>query len=369
MNFDLPESTEAILQSVREFCAREVAPHARGWDEACSLPPGHIERLAELGLLGVLIPLDDGGVGLDATALAAILEVVARADGATAYTLATHAGAPATVLASQLQGATREAVLGAIASGEMRVTHGLGPMSAGAAPLAEAVDGGWRLRGELAALPAASTSTHFLLLADTAQGPTAFLVPREAAAWGARVETLGLRACAHQDAAMVDVLVGDDARVGEVGAGAAVRLAGVATHDLCLAAISLGLGEGALAAATSYAKDRRQFGKPIAELQAIQWMLADSRAELAAGAALLGKAASALDPTASGMARRVACAAATRACHRALQVHGGYGYTREYPIERALRDARTCELEDESEGLTATVLAHGKSSAAAATDW
>lgn len=369
MNFDLPESTEAILQSVREFCAREVAPHARGWDEAGEHPPAHIERIAELGLLGILIPLDDGGVGLDATALATTLEVIARADGATAYALATHAGAPAAVLASQLRGSSREAVLGALATGAMRVTHNLGPMSAGAPPFAEALDGAWRLRGEVASLPAASTSTHLLLLADTARGPTGFLLPVGALTWGARVEALGLRACAHRDATLVDVTVGDDARVGEVGAGEAMRLEGAAVHDLCLAAISLGLGEGALSAATRYAKDRRQFGKAIAELQAIQWMLADSRTELAAGAALVGRAAMATEPTASAMARRVACAAATRACHRALQVHGGYGYTREYPVERALRDARTCELEDESEGITATVLSRGKSSVASATDW
>ncbi|MEZ4390910.1 MAG: acyl-CoA dehydrogenase family protein [Polyangiales bacterium] len=369
MNFDLPEGTEAILQSVREFCTREVAPQARRWDEAAEHPPTLFDRIAELGLLGILIPLDDGGVGLDAAALASTLEVIARADGATAFALATHAGAPAAVLASRIRGSSRGELLAALAAGTVRVTHGFGAMSAGPAPFASLVEGSWCVRGEVASVPAASTSTHLLLLADTAQGPTAFLLPAHAVTWGARVETLGLRACVHRDAALLDVTVGDDARVGEVGSGEAVRAEGAAIHDLCLAAISVGLGEGALSAATQYAKDRRQFGKAIAELQAIQWMLADSRAELDAGAALLGQATLAPEPTASAMARRVACAAATRACHRALQVHGGYGYTREYPVERCLRDARTCELEDESEGLTATVLSRGKSSAAFATGW
>jgi alkylation response protein AidB-like acyl-CoA dehydrogenase len=145
--------------------------------------------------------------------------------------------------------------------------------------------------------------------------------------------------------------VGDDARVGEVGAAGAAAARARAGFDLAVAALALGCGQGALDAAVAYAKDRKQFGQPIASFQAIQWMLADARVELEAARLLVPRAAATEDAggDAAGdaaTARLYAAEAASRACSRALQVHGGYGYTKEFPVERHLRDAKVCEVSD-----------------------
>lgn len=371
MDFETPESVTAILQSVREFCARAVAPEARRWDEAATLPEGLVQGFAELGLCAVLVPEAQGGLGLDALTLAATLETVARHDGAAAWALATLAGPGVPTLRDHLGDLLRDGFLGGVAAGEARLTHTLGALGTDQTLCAATRSGDhWVLRGELAALPLGRLATHVLCRATTPEGPTAFLLPTRApgASWTERANTLGLRACSHDTLVLEDLTVLDLQRLGPVGEADAVLAPARALHDLGVAAIALGLGEGALAAAVAYARDRRQFGKPIGDLQAIQWMLADSRAELDAARMMVEQAARTGDPGDAAMARRTAAPAATRACHRALQVHGGYGYTREFPVERALRDARMCEVEDDPEARTAAALLRAESSAPRAED-
>ncbi|MFO0630612.1 MAG: acyl-CoA dehydrogenase family protein [Polyangiales bacterium] len=371
MDFETPESVTAILQSVREFCARAVAPEARRWDEAAAFPASLLEGFAELGLWAVLVPEAQGGLGLDALTLSSALECIARHDGAAAWALSTLAGPAVPALRDHLSDVLRDGFLGGIAAGEARVTHALGALGADQTLCAATASGDqWVLRGTLAALPLGRLATHVLCRATTPNGPTAFLLPTHApgATWSGRTLTLGLRACPHETLSLEGLTVMDLQRLGPVGEADAVLGPAQAMHDLGVASVALGLGEGALAAAVAYARDRRQFGKPIGDLQAIQWMLADSRTELDAARMLVQQAAMTADAGDAGMARRAAGPAAARACHRALQVHGGYGYTREFPVERALRDARMCEVEDDPASRTASALRRVESSAALAGD-
>jgi alkylation response protein AidB-like acyl-CoA dehydrogenase len=159
-----------------------------------------------------------------------------------------------------------------------------------------------------------------------------------------------------------DVRIKDSQRVGELDQGFRDTMQILDRGRVSIAAMALGLGEGALQMAVAYAKDRKQFGKPIADYQAIQWMLADSKMELDAAALLTYRAAWLVDQgrphtTEASMAKLFASEAATRACNRALQVHGGYGYTREFNVERHLRDAKLCEIGEGTSEVQRTVIA------------
>jgi alkylation response protein AidB-like acyl-CoA dehydrogenase len=163
------------------------------------------------------------------------------------------------------------------------------------------------------------------------------------------LEKLGMRSSDTVELSLEDVRIPDALRVGEIDRGFIDTLQILDRGRVSIAALALGLGEGALAAAVKYAKDRKAFGKSIAEYQAIQWMLADSRTELDAARLLTYRAAALADSgqrysSEASMAKLFASEAATRACNRALQIHGGYGYTREFPVERHLRDAKLCEI-------------------------
>jgi alkylation response protein AidB-like acyl-CoA dehydrogenase len=183
------------------------------------------------------------------------------------------------------------------------------------------------------------------------KGITAFAVEKGTPGFtvSQHLHKLGMRASETVELSFTDVFVPDTQRIGERGHGFTDTLKILDTGRISIAALALGLGEGALARAVQYAKERTQFGKPIAQFQAIQWMIADSRMELDAARALIWRAASLADQgkpyqLEASMAKLYASEAASRVCNRAVQIHGGYGYTREYVVERHLRDAKLCEI-------------------------
>ncbi|MFO0604714.1 MAG: acyl-CoA dehydrogenase family protein [Polyangiales bacterium] len=343
MNFDLPESHREIQRMVRDLAARHVAPSARAWDEAGALPDEALDRVAELGLLAVRMPEAHGGAGLDLLALAVVVEELARQSGSLAAAVAAHDALGVAHLAAAGTDAQRERYLPAAASREGLVAW------ADAGVSAERTGGGWVLRGEAPRVALGASAARVVVVARTGAGATAFAVERGAA--GLRVARrsngLGLRACEASDLAFEACAVGDDARVGEAGGAADVAARVRAGHEVARAALAVGCGQGALDAAVSYAKDRKQFGQPIANFQAVQWMLADAKVELDAARLLTHRAAVAADGELAADAATAllfAGEAAARACSRALQVHGGYGYTKEFPVERHLRDAKACAL-------------------------
>lgn len=361
MNFDLPETHREIQRTVRELCQRHVAPNARRWDEEERFPKEVIAPLAEAGLLGIRIPTEYDGSGLDTLAYAVIVEEIAKFDGSLALTVASHNGLGTGHILKFGTEAQKQKYLPKAARGEWLAAWALtepgsGSDAAGMRTTATPKGDGWVLNGTKMFITQGSVGGFCVVLAVTdaaakQRGVTAFVVEHGTPGFRAsrHLEKLGMRSSDTVELVFEDCYVSDAQRVGEVGRGFIDTLQILDRGRISIGALALGLGEGSLDAAVTYAKDRKQFGKAIAEFQAVQWMIADSKTELEAAKLLVYRAAIEADRSdryslEASMAKLYASEAATRACNRALQVHGGYGYTREFPVERHLRDAKLCEI-------------------------
>ncbi len=361
MNFDLSQDDELLLEGVRQFCAREVVPHAGAWDQARAIPQAVYGQLAELGLLGLEAPEALGGVGLSVVAASAVVMELARASCALALSVSTHNALVVRHLLRAGSPEQRARWVPALAAGERLGAWAASEPGAGSDMAAMATtatrDGdGWVLRGRKALVTHGARAGLYVILARVEGAPagqaiTAFVVEGGAPGLVAhRVPTLGVRACDVADLELDGVRVGDDARLGDVGAARGHAHGLLDRGRVNVAAMGVGLLRAALAAARDYSMEREQFGQPIARFQAIQWKLADMATQ-ADAAWLLALRAAALcdagDPgarQAAARAKRFAAQAAVTGCSDALQIHGGYGYTREYPVERYLRDARLCAV-------------------------
>jgi alkylation response protein AidB-like acyl-CoA dehydrogenase len=362
MNFDLAEHHVLLRRTVRDFARAEVAPKAQGWDKEERFPKEIVPRLAELGLLGIRIPEEYGGSGLDVTSYAICVEEIARVDGSLALTIASHNGLGTGHILAFGNEAQKRRYLPRAASGEWLAAWGLTEPGSGsdAAALATTArrDGDeWVINGTKMFITQGSVGGFCVVLARTngqaprQKGITAFVVEHGTKGFSAskHLEKLGCRSSDTVELTFEDVRVSDAQRVGEIDGGFTDTMQILDRGRISIAAMALGLGHGALEMAVRYAKDRRQFGKPIADFQAVQWMLADSKTELDAAALLTYRAAWLADQgrrysLEASMAKLFASEAATRACNRSLQIHGGYGYTREFNVERHLRDAKLCEI-------------------------
>ncbi len=361
MNFELDDLHRTVRDTARAFARDEVAPHARKWDEEERFPKEIIPRLGALGFLGIRIPEDFGGSGLDTLAYAIIVEEIARADGSLALTVASHNGLGTSHIMTFGGEELRKKYLPKLATGEMLGAWALtepGSGSDAAGMRTRAVQRGdeWVIDGTKMFITQGSVGGVCVVLAVTSperkqHGITAFAVEMGTPGFTAsrHLEKLGCRSSDTVELTLENVVVPDSQRVGRLDHGFIDTLQILDRGRVSIGAMALGLGEGALEAAIKYAKDRKQFGKSIADFQAIQWMIADSRAELDAARVLLWRAALAADSgrrysKEASMAKLYASEAASRACNRAIQIHGGYGYTREFPVERHLRDAKLCEI-------------------------
>jgi len=315
-----------------------------------------------MGLLGIRIPEEYGGSGMDTTSYAICVEEIARVDGSLALTIASHNGLGTGHILAFGNDAQKKTYLPKAASGECLAAWALtepgsGSDSAGLRTTARRDGSDWIINGTKMFITQGSVGGFCVVLARTnpdvskQKGITAFIVDHGTKGFTASKHLLKL-GCRSSDTAELtfeDVRVPDRQRLGEIDRGFIDTMQILDRGRVSIAAMALGLGYGALEMATSYARDRKQFGKPIADFQAIQWMLADSKTELDAAALLTYRAAWLADRgrryvSEASMAKLYASEAATRACNRALQVHGGYGYTREFNVERHLRDAKICEI-------------------------
>ena len=361
MNFDLPESHREIQRSVRDFCLRHVAPNARRWDEEERFPSELIPHLAELGLLGIRIPEAYGGSALDTLAYAVIVEEIAKFDGSLALTIASHNGLGTGHILrfgseEQKQKYLPKAVTGEWLAAWALTEPGSGSDAAGMRTTAVRQGDGWVLNGTKMFITQGSVGGFCVVLASTdpsrkQKGITAFVVEHGTPGFRAskHLEKMGMRSSDTVELTFEDCYVSDEQRVGELNQGFIDTLGILDRGRVSIGALALGLGEGALDAAVKYAKDRQQFGKAISEFQAIQWMIADSRTELDAARLLVYRAAVMADSGArysleASTAKLFASEVGSRVCNRSLQIHGGYGYTREFPVERHLRDAKLCEI-------------------------
>ena len=361
MNFELSEEQRILQQSVREFCAREIIPHAARWDREEHFPHEIIPAMGALGLLGMQIPETYGGAGMTFADFVVALEEVARADASVGLTMASHNSLCTGHIFLVGTEEQRRKYLPRLASGKALGGWGLtepGSGSDAAAARSRAVrDGdGWRLTGTKTFITQGSVGEIFVIVASTEpalmqKGLTAFIVERGMPGFrtGKRIEKMGLHASDTTELILEDVKLSDAQRLGAVNQGFFDTLKILDKGRVGIGAWAVGIGRAAFEAARKYAKERVQFDKPIAEFQAIQHMLADMATELDAARLLVWRAALMQDKQLrttkeSSIAKYYAARATMRVCTNAIQIHGGYGYSREFEVERYLRDAKLGEI-------------------------
>jgi len=361
VRFEYTDEQRLIRETARDFAARELRPHARAWDAEGAFPRTLIPKLAGLGLLGMIIPTDYGGSGLDAPGMALAIEALAWGDGGIALTVASHNSLCSghIVLAGAEQ--QKRAYLPRLASGQDLGAWGLTePVSgsdAGAlATRAERRGERWVLNGTKAFVTQGSIAGVYVIMARTdpaagRRGISAFVV--EAGTPGLRVgrheDKLGVRSSDTAEVILEDCEVPAEQMLGAPGEGYRDAMRVLEGGRIGIGALALGLGRAALDASLAYARQRRAFGRPISEFQAIQWMLADMATELDAAELLVQDAArrcaAGLPYRREGsMAKLFASEAASRAAAKAVQIHGGYGFIKDYPVERIYRDVKLCEI-------------------------
>jgi alkylation response protein AidB-like acyl-CoA dehydrogenase len=362
VDFELSEHHALLRNSLRQFFRERVAPVARQWDEEERFPSEIVPELAAIGLLGIKIPEQYGGAGLDMSAYAIAVEEAARVDGSLALTIASHNGLGTGHILAVGTEAQKQKYLTRASSGEWLAAWALtepgsGSDSAGLRTTAVREGDHWLLNGSKMFITQGSVGGFCVVLARTnfdvpaQRGITAFIVDTRAPGYSAskHLKKLGCRSSDTAEVTLEQLRVPDSERLGEVDQGFLDTMRILDGGRVSIAAMALGLGRGALEMALSYAKQREAFGKPIAEFQAIQWMLADAQTELDAAELLVRRAAWLADngkrfTAEASMAKLFASEVATRVCNNALQIHGGYGYTREFDVERHLRDAKLCEI-------------------------
>jgi len=334
-----------------------------------------VPKLAAMGLLGIRIPEEYGGSGMDTTSYAICVEEIARVDGSLALTVASHNGLGTGHVLSFGNEDQKRRYLPKAAKGEWLAAWALtepgsGSDSAALATTARRDGDSWVLNGTKMFITQGSVGGFCVVLARTnpnvpkQRGITAFIVEHGTKGFTAskHLEKLGCRSSDTVELTFEDVRVSDAQRLGELDQGFRDTMQILDRGRISIAAMALGLGRGALEMAVTYAKDRKQFGHPIAEFQAIQFMLADSKTELDAAALLTYRAAWLADgghrhSQEAAMAKLFSSEVSSRVSNRALQVHGGYGYTREFNVERHLRDAKICEIGEGTSEVQRTVIA------------
>ena len=373
MDLTLPESHRALQASLRDFCEEHVKPHARQWDHEEKFPEGVVKALGELGALGILVSEEHGGAGMDSLAVAVAVEEIARYDGSLALTVASHNGLGTSHIRVFGNDAQRKRYLPKLATGEWLGGWGLtepGSGSDAAAMKTTAVRRGdrWVLNGNKMFITQGTLGQVFVVLALTEPGKrqkgiTAFIVEKGMPGFSQRAihGKLGMRSSDTGELILEHVEVPDSQRLGELGMGFINTLQILDRGRITIGALSTGLGRGALEESAQYARERRAFGKPIGDFEAIRWMLADMQTDLQAARLLVHRAAVLADQgrpygREASMAKLFASEAANRACNKAVQIHGGYGYTREFPVERYLRDAKLCEIGEGTSEVQRTVI-------------
>jgi len=361
MDFELPESHRALKASLKDFCERKVKSQAREWDKDEKFPMEVVRELGQLGVLGMLVSEEYGGAAMDSLAVAVAVEEIARYDGSLALTVASHNGLGTSHIRVFGNDAQKKKYLPKLASGEFLGAWGLtepgsGSDASGLKTTAVRKGDKWILNGAKMFITQGTVGHVFVILALTSpekrqKGITAFIVEKGTPGFSQRPihGKLGMRSSDTAELILEAVEVPDSQRLGEVDHGFIDTLQILDKGRITIGALAVGLGRGALEESLRYARERTAFGQPIAEFQGLRWMFADMKTEMDAARLLVYRAAWMADAgqpytQAASQAKLFASEAAMRACNKAVQIHGGYGYTREFPVERYLRDAKLCEI-------------------------
>ena len=361
MDVDLSESQQILVKTLRRFCEEKVKPFARQWDKEHTFPKAVVRELGAMGMLGILLPEKYGGAGLGYTEFALVVEEVARYDGSLALTIASHNGLGTGHLSSFGSEAQKDKFLPKLATGEILGAWALtepGSGSDAGGMRSNAVRKGdkWILNGSKMFITQGTVGGCCVALAVTdakagKRGITAFLLEPGMPGFTSRSihDKLGMRSSDTAELVFENVELTDAQVVGQVGQGFIDTMKILDRGRISIAALGVGIIRGSLEESLKYAQDRTAFGHPIADFQAIQWKLANMATEYDASRLLTLRVAALADAKLpfsreASMAKLFSSEAAMRAASEAVQIHGGYGYTQEFPVERYLRDAKLLEI-------------------------
>jgi butyryl-CoA dehydrogenase len=374
MNFDLSPEQKLIQTTARDLAAREITPRAAEIDRTHTFPRDLFTRLGEVGLLGVMLPEPWGGTAMGALAYAVALEEIARGCASTAVAMSVQCSLVAAPILTEGTDAQKKRWLPDLAAGRKIGCFALSEPEAGSDAKAQRTKAvkkgdGWVLNGTKNFITNAPVADVMILLATTdatkgSRGITAFAVPMDTP--GVKVGPpdgkLGIRGAVSAQVFLTDCAVGDDVRLGAEGDGFKIAMRALDGGRIGVAAQAVGIARAAFEDATRYALERKTFGQPIAEHQAIQFKLADMRTEIDAARLLLWRAALTKDRggrygSDASMAKLFSSEVANRVAKEALQIFGGYGYLSDFPAERHYRDAKITEIYEGTSEIQRLVIA------------
>jgi len=369
MEFGLSSEQREIQALAREFAEAEIVPHAGQWDREHRFPTELLPKLADLGLMGVCVPEELGGAGADFLSYILVLEELSRADAGIGVTVAVHTSAATLPIVRFGTDEQREDLVPPLARGERLGAFALSEAEAGSdarslRTRAEPDGDGWRITGHKQWITNSSQRGTILLFARAPDGITAFLVDGDEDGLEVSGEhrKLGLHSSSTTDLVLDRIRVPADRVLGEEGRGFPIAMATLDGGRIGIAAQAVGIAQAAFEQACAYALERRQFGRRIAEFGATQAKLADMATEIDAARLLVLRAAWLRDrgephAEAGAKAKLFASAVARRHTGEAIQILGGYGYTKEFPVERFYRDAKVTEIYEGTSEIQRLVIA------------
>jgi len=372
--FGLTEEQEQLRKEVRAFAEREIGPHVSEWDEKSEFPHAVVKKLGEMGLLGVIFPEALGGAGMGYVEYVLAIEELSRVDGSVGIIVAAHNSLCTNHIMLAGNEEQRKRWVPKLASGQWLGSWGLtepgsGSDAAGARTTAVKRGDKWVLNGSKTFITNGTYANCAVVLAVTdrekgTKGISAFVVQKGTKGFrpGKKENKLGLRASDTAELIFEECEIPEENQIGKLGDGFKDAMRVLDGGRISIAALSLGMARGALDAALSYSQQRRQFGKTISEFQAIQFKLADMATQLDAAWLLTMRAAQMKDKgqkvtLESAMAKLYASEAACRICDEGVQIHGGYGFIKDYPAEKFYRDVRLCPIGEGTSEIQRMVIA------------
>jgi hypothetical protein len=374
MHFDYTPEQDQLRKAVREFAMAELAPHVADWDENQIFPLDAIKKAGDLGYLGAIFPEELGGAGLNYVEYSIIIEEIARVDPSVALIVAAHTSLCTNHIYIAGNDAQKQHYIPRLASGEWIGCWSLtepeaGSDAAGTRSTATRDGECWTLNGGKTFTTNAHYAQVCVAMAVTDRtasqhGISAFIIPTDTPGFrpGKKENKLGMRASATGEVIFTDCRLPRQQLLGKEGEGFVDSLRVLDGGRISIAALSVGTAQGAYDAALKYSKQRRQFGRPISEFQAIQHKLADMATDIEAARLLTYRAADMKDKGArvtkeSAMAKLFASERAVRICDQAVQIHGGYGFIKEYLVEKFYRDVKLCTIGEGTSEIQRLVIA------------
>ncbi len=374
MNFEQSELTEQVAQTAREFAKQHILPHVMEWDEGQHFPVDVFKEMGKLGLMGVLVPEAYGGAGLSYFEYVAIIQEVAKVCGSVGLSLAAHNSLCTGHILAFGNEEQKKKYLPKLASAEWLGAWGLTEANTGSDAgnmKTTAVRDGedWLLNGTKNWITHGKSGDIAVVIARTGEprtkdNATAFIVEKGTPGFsgGKKENKLGMRASETAEMVFDNCRIPDANRLGEIGAGFKQSMKVLDGGRISIAALSLGIAKGALDAALKYSKERHQFDQPISNFQGISFKLADMATEIMAAELLTNQAADMKDKgmkmtKEAAMAKYYASEVAVRAANEAVQIFGGYGYTKDFPVEKFYRDAKLCTIGEGTSEIQKIVIA------------